>query len=96
MGHNFGGYFPAGNNIQALDQQGEIETFVSRAGNHTSWHTDFQENFTLQLKGSKKWRLLRSGLEAPIMGYTPHYKKTGNLELQQKVHQAYNNIDMAK
>ena len=47
MGHNFGGYFPAGNNIQALDQQGEIETFVSRAGNHTSWHTDFQENFTL-------------------------------------------------
>lgn len=30
------------------------------------------------------------------MGYTPHYKKTGNLELQQKVLSAYNDIDMAK
>jgi hypothetical protein len=30
------------------------------------------------------------------MGYTPHYKKTGNLELQHKVHKAYNKVDMAK
>lgn len=75
---------------------GEIETFVSRAGNYTDWHTDFQENFTLQLKGTKTWKLLRSGLEAPLLGFTPHYKNSGNLEMQQKVHLAYNGVDMSK
>ena len=61
---------------------GEIETFVSKAGNYTDWHTDFQENFTMQLKGSKTWTLLNSGLQAPLLGFTPHYKDTGNLEMQ--------------
>ena len=47
MGQNFAGYYPACEDITSLDQQGEIETFVSRAGNYTDWHTDFQENFTI-------------------------------------------------
>lgn len=74
---------------------GEIETFVSRAGNYTDWHTDFQENFTIQLKGAKTWKLKRSGLEAPLLGFTPHYKNSGNLEMQQKVHLAYNKVNMS-
>ena len=73
---------------------GEIETFVSRSGNYTDWHTDFQENFTMQLKGSKRWRLKVSGLRSPLMGFTPHYKNSGNLEIQHKVHMAYNQVNM--
>lgn len=95
LGQNFMGYFSAANDVQCLDQMGEIETFVSRKGNYTDWHTDFQENWTLQLKGTKTWKLLRSGLEAPLLGFTPHYKDSGNLEQQQKVHRAYNNVDMS-
>lgn len=38
---------------------------------------------------------MRSGLEAPLLGFTPHYKDSGNLEQQQKVHLAYNGVDMS-
>ena len=58
MGHCFAGYFPGtATEESAGDTMGEIEIFVSRANNYTDFHTDFQENFTLQLKGEKKWRL---------------------------------------
>ena len=50
----------------------------------------------MQIKGSKKWKLLRSGLEAPLVGFSPHYKNSGTLEMQQKVHKAYNGVDMSK
>jgi hypothetical protein len=33
--------------------RGEIEVFVTRKGNITGWHSDFQENFTFHLKGKK-------------------------------------------
>jgi len=35
----------------------------------------------MQLKGSKTWKLVTSGLQAPLLGFTPHYKDTGNLEM---------------
>ena len=45
MGHNFAGYYPmtahGKQGPPTLDQMAEIETFVSRAGNYTDWHTDF-------------------------------------------------------
>ena len=53
--------------------QGEIETFLSRRGNVTQCHYDFQENFTFQLRGSKRWTLRRSGVAAPLRGFTPHF-----------------------
>ncbi len=53
--------------------QGEIETFLSRRGNVTQCHYDFQENFTFQLRGSKRWTLRRSGVAAPLRGCTPHF-----------------------
>jgi hypothetical protein len=82
MGQNFGGYYRPNQDINIMEQMGEIETFVSKSGNYTDWHTDFQENFTMQLKGSKIWKLLNSGLQAPLLGFTPHYKNSGNLEMQ--------------
>ncbi len=67
LGAHFGGWAADGS------LQGEIETFVSRPGNVTQFHLDFQENFTFQLSGSKKWTLRRSGLTAPLRGVTPHF-----------------------
>jgi hypothetical protein len=82
MGHDFAGYFPGtATELSAGDTMGEIEVFVSRADNYTDFHTDFQENFTMQLKGRKQWRLLvEPSLNAPVLGFTPHYEATGNLE----------------
>jgi len=38
-------------------RRGEMETFVSREGHVTGWHFDFMENFTVQVSGTKRWRL---------------------------------------
>ncbi len=62
-GLNFGGYFPTG------EIKGEIETFVSKKGHLTDWHFDFQENFTIQLSGTKRWKVMRSGITHPIRGW---------------------------
>jgi ribosomal protein L16 Arg81 hydroxylase len=39
--------------------------------------------------------MTEEGMEAPVLGFTPHYKDTGNLETQTKVHAAYNQVSMA-
>lgn len=36
----------------------------------------------------------RSGLQYPLLGYTPHYQNTGNMEEQAKVHLAFNQVNM--
>ena len=52
--------------------RGEVEVFVTRAGHETGWHTDFQQNFTIQLTGSKRWRLV-PGACVPLRARTPHF-----------------------
>jgi hypothetical protein len=48
MGFDFAGYFPGTTSERSAgDSQGEIEIFLSRKGNFTDFHTDFQENFTI-------------------------------------------------
>lgn len=59
--------------------RGEVEIFIAPEGHFTDWHYDFQQNFTLQLKGRKEW-FFKSGLVNPIKGFTPHYHNSGNLE----------------
>merc|ERR1740123_2924561 len=66
--------------------RGEIETFVSGKGHVTGWHTDFQHNFTLQLRGSKKWRFKRGPVEHNVRALTPHYRSRSNFEQQMKLH----------
>ena len=51
----------------------EVETFASRAGHVTHWHFDYMENFTLQLRGTKRWRLKRSSVGVPVRGCTPQW-----------------------
>jgi ribosomal protein L16 Arg81 hydroxylase len=69
--------------------RGEVEIFIAKQGHFTDVHFDFQENFTVQLKGQKRW-LLKSGLSSPIRGYTPHYAAAGNSDEQLKLHQLCN------
>ena len=53
----------------------EVETFASRAGHVTHWHFDYMENFTLQLKGTKRWRLKRGAVAVPVRGCTPMWRQ---------------------
>lgn len=86
MGYDFASYFPGStDNTSAGDTMTEIEIFVSKKGNYTDFHMDFQENFTYQLKGSKTWRLrTERGMQSPVMGFSPHYAQSSNLESQAK------------
>ncbi|PRP85520.1 hypothetical protein PROFUN_06752 [Planoprotostelium fungivorum] len=80
LGINFSGFYANG------DAKGEIEVFMSRKGHVTDWHFDFMENFTFQLKGSKKWKIKKSGISHPLRGATSHYKNVDTLEQQLKTH----------
>ena len=55
--------------------RGEIETFFSRKGHTTSQHTDFQENITIQLTGTKEWAFNSSPVAYPTRGCTPHFNE---------------------
>lgn len=64
----------------------ETETFCARKGHRTDWHTDFQENFTVQLSGTRKWRFKRQpGPGAPLRGLSRHYSTMEVYEQQMKV-----------
>ena len=68
-----GQYDSSGQSITSLGRA-EVETFIStRVGNVTGWHTDFQENFTIQLSGRKKWSLQKGTVANVLRGVTPHY-----------------------
>lgn len=43
------------------------------------------ENFTVQLRGSKRWKLWRGQVEHPLRGCTPHYGAIDTVEQQLKV-----------
>lgn len=54
-------------------KRGEIEMFYTRKGHITEFHSDFQENFTIQLTGKKRWSFMDSSTQFPIRGCTPHF-----------------------
>ena len=56
-----------------LSGRGEVEMFCARKGHVTAWHSDFQENFTIQLRGRKRWRLAHRREAHPLRGETPHF-----------------------
>mmetsp|Transcript_8009 Transcript_8009/g.14842 ORF Transcript_8009/g.14842 Transcript_8009/m.14842 type:complete len:664 (+) Transcript_8009:169-2160(+) len=81
----FAGRYPSG------ELRGEVETFVSRKGHVTDWHFDYMHNFTVQLRGTKRWRFCSTNsILNPIRGCTPHYDGVDNLEQQIKVHRLAN------
>jgi hypothetical protein len=56
-----------------LSGRGEVEMFCARKGHVTAWHSDFQENFTVQLRGRKRWRLSQRREAHPLRATTPHF-----------------------
>lgn len=78
-----GNYDVTGESVNCLGR-GEIEVFLSPPGHLTDWHFDFQENFTLQLSGVKKWSLQRGTVKHPLRGCTPHYHSPETVEPQLK------------
>lgn len=66
--------------------RGEIETFIAGKGHVTGWHTDFQHNFTFQLRGTKTWRFKKGPVENNVRALTPHYRSRSNYEQQMKLH----------
>jgi hypothetical protein len=65
--------------------RGEVEVFLSAVAGHlTDWHYDFQENFTMQLSGTKRWTLQKGTVKHPLRGCTPHYESPGTVEPQLK------------
>ena len=78
-----GQYDPSGENPTCLGR-GEVETFISTDGHITNWHYDFQENFTIQLSGIKRWYLQHSTIQDPLRGCTPHYAAPDAVESQLK------------
>lgn len=61
-----------------------METFISTENHMTNWHYDFQENFTIQLSGTKRWTLQQGTIKDPIRGCTPHYAAPEAVESQLK------------
>jgi hypothetical protein len=70
--------------LQAMGR-GEVEVFLSAVAGHlTNWHYDFQENFTMQLSGTKRWTMQKGTVKHPVRGCTPHYASPGTVEPQLK------------
>ena len=80
LGIGCGRYEPSGEGWG----KGEVEIFVGTNGHFTDFHFDFQENFTIQLSGSKKWRIKKGSVPSPILGATPHYLSEAVVEGQIK------------
>jgi len=78
-----GGFDPTGQSSTSLGR-GEVEVFFGTTGHTTDWHYDFQENFTIQLSGSKRWNLQSSTIKYPLRGCTPHYASPDTVESQLK------------
>jgi hypothetical protein len=87
-GMGCGHYDPSGESSVTLGR-GEVETFLSTPGHVTDWHFDFQENFTVQLSGTKRWTLMEGTLVDPLRGCTPHYNSPESVESQLKAAYLY-------
>ena len=78
-----GQYDPSGDSMVCMGR-GEVETFISTDGHVTNWHFDFQENFTIQLSGTKRWTIQAGTIQDPVRGCTPHYASKEAVEAQLK------------
>lgn len=83
-GMGCGNYDPSGESSITMGQ-GEVEVFMGTSQHTTDWHYDFQENFTLQLSGVKRWTLQQGTVKHPLRGCTPHYNAPHVVESQLKV-----------
>mmetsp|Transcript_8323 Transcript_8323/g.10597 ORF Transcript_8323/g.10597 Transcript_8323/m.10597 type:complete len:262 (-) Transcript_8323:26-811(-) len=55
---------------------GEVECFLSHKDHVTDFHYDFQENFTLQIRGTKRWTLRPTRHRHPLRARSTHFVDT--------------------
>ena len=67
-------------------RRGEIETFATHIGHTTNWHWDFQENFTIQLRGAKRWTFKKGPVPHPHRAAATHFPDTHVLHVQNAFH----------
>lgn len=67
-------------------RRGEIETFATHIGHTTEWHWDFQENFTVQLRGAKRWTFKRGPVAHPHRAAATHFADARVLHTQNALH----------
>jgi len=79
-----GQYDPTGGDKVNCLGRGEVEIFIGTQGHITGWHTDFQENFTIQCSGIKRWTFKHGTVKYPLRGITPHYHSPDTVESQMK------------
>ena len=83
VGYNFGANFRDGL------RRSEIEVFASHTGHLTDWHFDFQENFTIQLRGSKKWSIYKASIPHPHRACAMHFHGAENVKVLHTQHQIH-------
>lgn len=73
---------------------GDIEVFAVNGKHHTPWHFDGQENFTIQLVGTKRWSFAPSGISDPLTNMHPLSTNTAAIGDDQKVHRCYSQAEL--
>ena len=68
---------------------GDLEIFAVQGPHRTPWHFDAQENFTVQLRGSKTWTVAPSGVSDPVTNLHPLSSNREAVENDFKAHLAY-------
>lgn len=68
---------------------GDIEIFAVQGKHSTPWHFDGQENFTVQLVGTKRWKFCPSAIQDPLTNLHPSTTNTQSIEDDKKVHRTY-------
>lgn len=79
--------FGFGANHRDGARRSEIEVFASRVGHVTGWHFDFQENFTVQLRGRKKWSFAKASVPHPHRACATHFTDDANVRSLHTQHQ---------
>lgn len=73
---------------------GDLEIFAVNGAHDTPWHFDGQENFTIQLKGTKRWSMLPSGITDPLTNYHPRTSNIEGRDANLRRHRSYTNASL--
>ena len=68
---------------------GDIEVFAVNGKHYTPWHFDGQENFTIQLKGTKKWKISKQQVNHPVTNLHPAAANRETVNHDLKMHATY-------
>ena len=68
---------------------GDVELFAVRGRHETPWHWDAQENFTVQLAGTKRWSVAPSGVADPLTNLHAASANAAALAFDRRVHATY-------